>query len=65
MNIDNYEINIYNRIGEIIFSSYDSKTGWDGTYKNKPAQEGTYVWKIKYTCAGEYNEKNGYVILVR
>lgn len=42
----NFEFQIYNRWGEVIFESKDSSAGWDGTYNGKPVQDGTYVWKM-------------------
>ena len=47
----NYEINIYNRWGELIWKSFDHTQGWDGTFssnKGIPVQEGQYSWVIKF-----------------
>lgn len=41
-------MDIYNRIGQLIFSSNDPSIGWDGTYNNKKAEEGVYLYLIKY-----------------
>ena len=41
-----YKLLIFNRWGELIFESYDYKTGWDGTYGGVMAQDDTYTWKI-------------------
>ena len=35
---------IYNRWGQIIFTSNSNIPGWDGTYKNKEQEIGTYVF---------------------
>lgn len=43
-----YSFYIYNRWGEVVFESHDLETAWDGFYKGKLAQPGTYVWKIQY-----------------
>ena len=43
--IDTYRLMIFNRWGELIFESTDLLIGWDGYYRNKPAQQDTYVWK--------------------
>jgi gliding motility-associated-like protein len=37
---------IYNRWGNIIFSTTDINKGWDGTYKGYNADQGTYVYVI-------------------
>lgn len=45
-NEKNYSFDIYNRWGEKIFSTTNINDAWDGTFKGKPAQIDTYVWKI-------------------
>lgn len=47
-NIVNFEIQIFNRWGEIIFHSFDINEGWDGTHNGKMCPDGTYIWKIYY-----------------
>jgi gliding motility-associated-like protein len=42
-----YELNIYNRWGERIFSTKDENEGWDGTYRGNPSQIGTYTYTIR------------------
>ena len=64
-NIENYEIYIFNRIGEQVFYSNDSYKGWNGKFKNDIVQDGVYAWKLKYTCSGEYNEILGYVTILK
>ena len=41
-----FDFLIFNRWGELIWESHDASIGWDGTYKGKMVQEGSYVWKI-------------------
>jgi gliding motility-associated-like protein len=36
---------IYNRWGELIYESFDDR-GWDGQYKGKPVEKGTYMYFI-------------------
>ncbi len=46
--IDKFDFNlsIYNRWGQIIFETNDPEYGWDGTYKGKIVEPGTYNWKV-------------------
>lgn len=44
--IKSFEINIYNRYGEKIFTGYSLDESWDGSYKGEPVQEGAYVYVI-------------------
>ena len=43
-----FEMFIYNRWGELVYYSNDAYGEWDGTYKDQPAPDGVYIWKIKY-----------------
>ncbi|MBL4585583.1 MAG: gliding motility-associated C-terminal domain-containing protein, partial [Flavobacteriales bacterium] len=44
--INIYELTIYDRWNEVIFFSADLETGWDGSYRGKQVQQGTYFYKI-------------------
>jgi len=65
--VENYSLSIYDRWGEIVFETKDIDFGWDGTYKNKTAQIGTYTWQLQFT--NSFNSKkeliNGHVNLLR
>jgi len=39
---------IFNRFGELIYNSNSLETGWDGTYKGKKADVGTYYWEMSF-----------------
>jgi gliding motility-associated-like protein len=43
-----YTLLIFDRWGEIIFESHDTRYGWPGTYGGKIVQDGVYVWKIVF-----------------
>ena len=48
VDIFNYNFVIFNRWGQLIWESMNTNTGWDGTYDNKPCQDGVYTWKLRY-----------------
>ena len=57
---------VFNRMGEMVFSTNKWLKGWDGTYKGKKAAEGTYIWMIRgMDRDGKVVEMKGPVILVR
>ncbi|MFL5752393.1 MAG: PKD domain-containing protein [Bacteroidia bacterium] len=57
---------IYNNWGELIFESFEQKTGWDGTYKGAPQPMGVYVWVVDATTEnGDAYHKSGDVTLLR
>jgi len=62
-----YHMMIFNRWGQLIFESYDSEFGWDGTYGGKLMQDGTYTWKIdfKQTKNDKRIMKTGHVNIIR
>jgi len=63
-----WEMVIYNKWGEEVSRSTMINEGWDGTFKNGPAQDGVYVYVVKYkSCANPYNTqmKTGFVNLIR
>ena len=49
-----FQIEIYNRWGELIFESRDATIGWDGTYNGRYVMEGIYAWKL--TFGNEVND---------
>lgn len=47
--INEYLLNIYNRWGELIYSTNDMQYGWDGTYQSTGLQcpQGVYVYDVQ------------------
>jgi gliding motility-associated-like protein len=65
-NMEEYELNIYNRFGERIYQGKDQRTGWDGKYKGQLCDVGMYFFKVKAKCyTGQKEENNGVVYLLR
>ena len=44
--LTSFKLQIYNRWGELVFESFDSEVGWDGTYNGVYVQDGTYSWTL-------------------
>ena len=67
MDKDYYKFYIFNRWGELIFSTTDPTKGWDGTQKGVKSKEDVYVWKIqgRSTLSTEKKEWIGHVNLLR
>ncbi|MBL7910068.1 MAG: gliding motility-associated C-terminal domain-containing protein, partial [Bacteroidia bacterium] len=70
---DNYKMEIFDRWGELIFTSTDFRKGWDGSVKGSDinadrgaAQDGVYIYKIQITDL-ENNKKLyvGHVTLLK
>ena len=61
-----HRFSIFNRWGEVLYSSTDYRKGWDGTKTNKPQPPGTYLWVAETTTAnGERMIKKGILQLIR
>ena len=61
-----FALSIFDRWGDKVFETADPYQGWDGSYRNRPAQIGTYVWTINYTdILGRNQSFHGTLILVR
>lgn len=62
----NYELNIFNKWGELLFVSTSINIGWDGYYRDELAQQDVYVWKVKVEFAdGTTETKVGDLLLLR
>jgi gliding motility-associated-like protein len=57
---------VFNRYGQLMFQTTEWMKGWDGTFKGKTAEPGTYVWMIKGVDKnGADIEMKGTVILLK
>lgn len=58
---------IYNRWGELVFSSNDINIGWDGTYKGKLQNTESYAYTVVVETYIDANpiEKKGFIKLLR
>jgi len=60
-----YELMIYNRWGEHVFTSTDVSIGWDGYIEGELAEEDVYIWKCSGTFTnGKSFQKVGNVTLL-
>ena len=61
---EGFEMQIYDRWGELIFSSNDWDKGWDGTINGKPVPLDQYVCKVRYfDKIGNQNDHIGSVVV--
>lgn len=60
------EFTIYNRWGEVVFSTENISNCWDGTYKDEPCQTGIYFYTIIATKTnGESHVQSGNITLIK
>lgn len=64
---EGFQVQIFNRWGELIFDAIDFSNTWDGTFKGSQCQVGTYTYRISYKL--KYSEERevvvGHVSLIR
>lgn len=59
-NITIFDMQIFNRWGQIVFKSDDINLGWDGKLNGKECSEGVYYWIVNYEGLGNtIDEKTG------
>lgn len=57
---------VYNRFGQLLYSTTDIGKGWDGKFAGRGQDPATYVWYAEgVTYRGEIKKKKGYVVLIR
>ena len=68
--INQMDMKIYSRWGELLYDSQNTNAGWDGTFKGQPCGVGVYIYVITLTGTGELNnvvtqDLKGNVTLIR
>jgi gliding motility-associated-like protein len=60
------EFRIFNRFGQLVFSSSDLNEGWDGTHKGRALPMETYSFMVQVrTEEGDILQKTGTIKLLR
>ena len=61
-----YRLEIYNRGGQLVFTSNDMDKGWDGTYKGKELPSSVYIYKLEIVDRSGFPfDKRGTVMIIR
>jgi gliding motility-associated-like protein len=65
--IDIITFKVFSRSGEMVFSSGDKDTGWDGTFNGRELNTGVFVYYVEATCpvTGNVTRKQGNVMLIK
>ena len=66
LNIVDYNLQIFNRWGEIVFESNELERGWNGWYRDELSKSDVYIWKCDAQClGGKRIQQVGNVTLLR
>lgn len=64
--LSNYKFVIYNRWGQVVFATTNKSDGWDGTFRGKMQDAGSFTWVCQFQF---YNKKanveKGVVTLIK
>lgn len=63
--VKNFKCEIFNRNGDLIYSSKDVFSCWDGTLRGIPQSSGTYVYMIEAITDCETIKRTGTLVLLR
>ncbi len=62
--VDEFSMKIFNRWGQMIFSSNSLLTGWNGMIKSQQAPLGMYTWVIQYKRSNKVYNQKGTVLVI-
>lgn len=64
--ITKIDFKIYNRYGQMVFSTTDLNEGWDGTMNGEVLNQGVFVYTLSFELIdGSIGEKSGNITLVK
>ena len=64
--IEEMQLSIYNRWGELVFNSTSINHGWNGIYQDKKVDPAVFVYHLRATCVNkEVFEKKGNITVVK
>ncbi|MBK6935674.1 MAG: gliding motility-associated C-terminal domain-containing protein [Chitinophagaceae bacterium] len=60
-----FELNVYDRSGQLMFQTSNSQQGWDGRYKGEQLPAGMYVYVLQLNNGPSSGLQKGTVMLIR
>ncbi len=63
--IDEMDLKIFDRWGELVFETDKPSVGWDGTYKGEPVEPAVFVYHLRVICWGgtEFFKKGNITVI--
>ena len=62
----NFQMQIFDRWGNLIFNTTNPSVGWDGNYNGAPASIGGYAYRVSFKDAGNTTiQQTGTLVLIR
>ncbi len=65
--VRSFRMSVYNRWGQLVYTTIDARSGWDGLYKNELAEAGVYMYYIQFDggIEGITKDLKGDLLLIR
>ncbi|MEQ8705437.1 MAG: gliding motility-associated C-terminal domain-containing protein [Phaeodactylibacter sp.] len=63
--VENYQLQVFSRWGELLYSSDQPGQGWDGQFGSEPMNPGAFIWQLTYEQAGQKQVQSGMIHLLR
>jgi len=63
--ISDYELNIYDKRGFMLYRTLNILHGWDGYYHQQLCPQEGYFWRMRYKYYGVYREAKGEFLLLQ
>lgn len=62
-----YTFMVFDRWGELLYTTTDTDSGWDGTYNNMPCTDDAYIWKCEFKniITQQFESHIGHITLIR
>ncbi len=67
LDFNDFDLQVYNRWGEVVWQSKDPEAEWDGTYDGRIVPQGNYNWKLRTKKIGTDEPQifTGSVLIIR
>ncbi|MGL4598297.1 MAG: gliding motility-associated C-terminal domain-containing protein, partial [Bacteroidia bacterium] len=66
VDIVDYDLNVYNRWGQVIFHTNERTEGWNGRNGDSRLEGEVYVWTLTFkTSSGQFIDRKGTVTIYR
>ncbi|MEP7237892.1 MAG: gliding motility-associated C-terminal domain-containing protein [Ferruginibacter sp.] len=64
--IQDYQLRVYNRVGQLVYQTKTYGEGWDGRFKNQQIDPGNYIYQVSFSNAeGKQFKYSGNILLIR
>ncbi|HMI79125.1 MAG TPA: T9SS type B sorting domain-containing protein, partial [Ferruginibacter sp.] len=64
--ITDYQLQVYNRVGQLLYQTKDYGQGWDGRFKGQQQSSGNYIYQVSFrNVEGKLFNYSGNIMLIR